>query len=180
MGLSSAGEAVKPARLCRTALLVVAPYLVVACGGSRPVLSEPQPKVAPGDPSSENTSGARPVFSNCLLGNSRFTSAGHEENPGDTRHGSRPSEPSCVIGANCVARQGVTTPGDGSVLMKCERGKCSCHLEALAPPHTAVDFRFAASCSSPEVMRQLIRDHCLAGMDVKERSHLPDATPNEN
>lgn len=180
MGLSSAGEAVKPTRLCRFAPLAFALYLVVACGGSRPVLSEPQPNVRPGDPSSENAPGTRPVFSNCLLSNSRFTSTGHEESLGDTRHSSRPSEPSCVIGANCVARQGVTTSGDGSVLMKCERGKCSCHLEALAPPHGAVDFEFAASCSSPEVMRQLIRNQCLAGMDVKERSHLPDATPNEN
>lgn len=169
-----------PARLCHAALLAVGLYLVVACGSSRPVPSEAPQKTPPGKPSSEDTPKARPVFSNCLLGNSKFSNAGYAESLGDTRHSSNPSEPNCVIGANCIAQQGVTTSGDGAVLMKCERGQCSCHLEALAAPHTVVEFQFAANCSSPEVMRQLIRDHCLAGMDVKDRAHLPDETPNEN
>lgn len=170
MGFSSAGEAVKATRLCRAAFLAFGQYLV-ACGGSPPLPSEPPPRMPPGEPSSENTPDARPVFSNCLLGNSRFTGAGYEESLGDTRHSSGATEPSCIIGANCIGQQGVTTTGDGAVLMKCERGQCSCHLEALAPPHTVVEFQFAAGCSSPEVMRQLILDHCLAGMDVKDRSH---------
>jgi hypothetical protein len=157
------------------------PCWFVACGGSRQVPSEPRPpKVLPGERSSESTSEARPVFSNCFLGNSRFTSSGYEESLGDTRHSSDSSEPSCAIGANCIAQQGVATPGDGGVLMTCERGQCSCHLEALTPPHTVVDFRFAAKCSSPEAMRQLILDHCLAGMDVEDPAHLPGETPNEH
>jgi hypothetical protein len=79
-----------------------------------------------------------------------------------------------------IAQQGITTSGDGAVVMSCEHGQCSCHLEALAPPNAVVEFHFAATCSSREVMRQLIRNHCLAGMDVEDGSHQTDETPKGN
>jgi hypothetical protein len=142
------------------------------------VASEPSPKKPAGEQSSLNPPEARPVFSNCLLGNSRFRSAGHEDSLGDSRDSSAPSEPSCAIGANCIAQQGVASAGDGTVFMECKHGQCSCHLQALTAPHTVADFQFTAKCSSPELMRQLIRDHCLAGMDVKDPSDVPAETLN--
>jgi hypothetical protein len=50
---------VNPACLCGIALLAAGPYSVVACRGSRPVLSEPPPKAASGEPSSESAHEAR-------------------------------------------------------------------------------------------------------------------------
>jgi hypothetical protein len=172
---------VKPDRLCRTLLLAVGPYVaVVACSGSRPVPSEPPPKTRPAEPTSEKTPDARLVFSNCHLGNAIFEGTRCQEGPSGGRRCPPPSEPSCTINASCIKQQGVITPRDGSVYMDCKEGRCSCHLRAHAPPETVVEFEFAASCSSLEVMRQLMRDHCLAGMEVIPRSGVPDAAPGEN
>jgi hypothetical protein len=170
----------KPACLCCASLFAIAPYLLIACSGSRPLPSEPPPRAPPREASAENTPEARLVFSNCYLGNFRFASAGYDESVGDGPRSSGASEPSCAINADCIAQQGVVTPGDGAVAMECERGNCSCHLEALAPPHTVAEFQFSATCSSPEVMQRLIREHCLAGMDVKSSSQVPDETPSRN
>ena len=150
----------------RTALLAFASCLVIDCGGSPVAPSEPPGSVSVGEPSSTNTPETRPAFSNCRLGSFRFASAGHDENTGAEPRRSGTSEPSCAINADCIGQQGKTTPGDGTVVMECERGECSCRLEALAPPQRIVEFRFSATCSSPEVMQQLMREHCLIGMDV--------------
>jgi hypothetical protein len=49
--LQSAGEAVKPSRVCLTALLVMSSYLVIACGGSPVVPLEPPTRVPARRPS---------------------------------------------------------------------------------------------------------------------------------
>jgi hypothetical protein len=150
----------------RTALLAFASCLVIDCGGSPVAPSEPPARASVGEPSSPSTPETRPVFSNCRLGSFRFASAGHDENTTGGSRRSGTSEPSCAINADCIAQQGKTTPGDGTVVMECERGECSCRLEALVPPNAVVEFHFAATCSSPDVMQQLMREHCLIGMDV--------------
>lgn len=154
-----------------TALLAYASCLVIDCGGSPVEPFEPPARISVGRPSSTNTPETRPVFSNCRLGSFRFASAGHDENTTGSPRRSGTLEPSCAINADCIAEQGKTTPGDGTVIMECEGGNCSCRLEALAPPSTVVQFGFVASCSTPEVMQQLIKDHCLIGMDVRTSSH---------
>lgn len=154
-----------------TALLAFASCLVIDCVGSPVAPSEPPARVSVGEPSSTATPETRPVFSNCRLGSFRFASAGHDENTtGGPRH-SGTAEPSCAINADCIAQQGKTAPGDGTVVMECERGECSCRLEALAPPQRIVEFSFVARCTTPKVMQQLIKDHCLVGMDVRTSSH---------
>jgi hypothetical protein len=160
---------VKPLRVCRTALLAMGPYLVLACGGS-PVAPPEPPVRVPDEPSSESSSEARPVFANCRLGSFRFASAGHDESVSGAARSAGSNEPNCAINADCIAQQGVTTHGDGAVAMECARGDCACRLESRTPPNTVVEFRFAATCSTPEVMERLIREHCLAGMDVKPAS----------
>lgn len=95
------------------------------------------------------------------------------------RHGYRngsPSEPSCTINASCIQQQGVIDPRDGSVYMDCKEGRCLCHLESHAEPRAVLEFEFAASCSSIEVMQQLMRDHCLAGMEVFPRAAESEET----
>jgi hypothetical protein len=164
---------------CSITLLAVRLSLVIACGGSAPVPSDPPPRVPSGEASSEKPAAARPVFSNCRLGSFRFASAGHDENASGGPRRSGTSEPSCAINADCIAQQGRTAPGDGAVVMECANGNCSCRLEALSAPNTVVEFDFAAVCSTPEVMQQLIREHCLAGMDVKASSQLSAETPGE-
>jgi hypothetical protein len=158
---------VKSDRFHRTLLLAVGPYLaVIACSGSRPTPSEAPPKTPLVEPGVEKTPKAPLVFSNCYLGNS--TISGSSCQAGASHRCPPPSEPSCSINADCIQEQGVTDPRDGSVYMDCKEGRCLCHLRAHAPPETVVEFEFAASCSSIEVMRQLMRDHCLAGMEVLE------------
>jgi hypothetical protein len=157
---------VKPDRLRRTVLLAVGQYLIVACSGSRPVPSDPPSKTPPAEPTPEKIPDARLVFSNCYLGNS--TISGSSCKAGPSHRCPPPSEPSCSINADCIQEQGVIDPRDGSVYMDCKEGRCLCHLRAHAPPETVVEFEFAASCSSIDVMRQLMRDHCLAGMEVLE------------
>lgn len=161
----------KADRLCRAVLLALGPYLgVVACSGSRPAPSEPPPRTATTEPSVEKTPEARLVFSNCRLGNSTRSGSSCREGPSGGRRCPPPSEPSCTINASCIQQQGVIDPRDGSVYMDCKDGRCLCHLESHTPPRAVVEFEFAASCASVEVMQQLMRDHCLAGMEV-----LPEA-----
>jgi hypothetical protein len=83
----------------------------------------------------------------------------------------RPNLIACCAGT--MWRAAVSNDSLGSVYMDCKEGRCSCHLRAHAPPETVVQFEFAASCSSTEVMRQLMRDHCVTGMEVLE-------APSEN
>jgi hypothetical protein len=85
-----------------------------------------------------------------------------------------PSEPS--VEKTPKAR---LVPRDGSVYMDCKEGRCLCHLESHTPPRAVVEFEFAASCSSVEVMRQLMRDHCLAGMEVLPRAGESEERPSE-
>jgi hypothetical protein len=159
--------------ICGIALRAISISVVMACASATSVPPELPPRA------SSEKAAARPVFANCRLGTFRFASEGHNEHGSDDRRPSEPSEPSCAINADCIAEQGRTTPGDGAVVMECASGNCSCRLEALAAPKTVFEFDFVASCSTPEVMQQLIRDHCLADMDVEPSSQGSAETPGE-
>lgn len=67
--------------------------------------------------------------------------------------------------------------GDGAVHMACEQGACACTLERLTAPNDVFEFEFAATCSSTEIMRQLIVEHCLKGMKVEAPAPTPDEGP---
>jgi hypothetical protein len=164
---------VNTASTCSIALRAITLSVVMACAGATSTPPELPPRA-----SSEKVA-ARPVFANCRLGSFRFASEGHDEHGSGDPRPAAPSEPSCAINADCIAQQGRTTPGDGAVVMECASGNCSCRLESLAAPKTVLEFDFVASCSSPEVMQQLIRDHCLAGMDVEPSSQGSAETPGE-
>ena len=60
-----------------------------------------------------------------------------------------------------------------SSLPACSAGGCSCTLESLASPSAVLTFDFVATCSSPEVMRRLMREHCLKGMELEPESPQP-------
>ena len=108
----------------------------------------------------------RPVFNNCLLGTSLIESRRHQSfGPGHVP-GPVTEDGSCHIGAACVAEQGRSVPGDGSVGMTCEKGECICELEPYTPPKDVVTFRFAATCWTRARAEELMREHCLNGMHM--------------
>ena len=75
----------------------------------------------------------------------------------------------CSYNAECVAEQGVESPGDGFVELECRTGdECSCRIEASAPASPAVTFSFQASCKTLEESKRLMLDHCMRGMGLAD------------
>jgi len=161
--------------------------MVVGAGGSFPACGSQAPapetpRAAPAEtpePAVEPTLGApaapapsqaeppaRPAFSNCVLhAGSVEARARRARLPGGAP-GAISQEGTCSYNAECVARHGESTPGDGLVDMRCTGGTCSCHLEPLAPPGPPFELQFTATCTSAQQAKQLLLEQCLNGMGV--------------
>ena len=72
----------------------------------------------------------------------------------------------CYFNAECIARHGERTAGDGFVYLACVNGDCSCRIEQDTPPSPPIAFQFRATCTTDARAKQLLLDHCLKGMNV--------------
>ncbi len=149
--------------------------LLDGCGNSQPVPVAPAPaEPEPKQPPPENTaaagappsSPARPVFSNCVLHAGEAHSKQHQSFGPGRQPGATAKEASCSFNAECIARHGEETEGDGFVYLACTEGDCSCRLEPVTPPASAVTFEFRASCVTSDDAERLLVEHCLKGMHV--------------
>jgi hypothetical protein len=134
--------------------------------------AQPEPAVEPaldGAPPSAPTPAAspvRPVFANCVLHAGTVDAKTRRQRLPGGAPGPITQEGACSYNAECVARQGESSPGDGLVDMRCSGGECTCRLEPLAPPSPPFELQFAAICTSAQQARQLLLERCLEGMGV--------------
>lgn len=127
---------------------------VIACGSPPPAQSAPPPPT--------------PVLSNCVLHAGEAATASRTDVTPEGQDTVN-IESVCSYNAECVAEQGVETPGDGFVELECRAdGECSCRVEPSAPASSAVTFSFRASCQTLEESERLMLDHCLKGMGLAD------------
>jgi hypothetical protein len=71
----------------------------------------------------------------------------------------------CSMDAECVERQGITTPGDRNVEIACQKSTCTCTAEPRASRARPSRFRFTADdpCASTERVRSLLLERCVPG-----------------
>jgi hypothetical protein len=124
---------------------------------------EPAPTVPAGVAGSGST---LPKLSNCVLHAGSVNVKARQEKGPDGTLGTAVQDARCTSNAECIAQQGQRTAGDGFVYLTCTNGDCSCRIEPDTPPAAPVEFHFQASCTTSAQAKQLLLDHCLAGMGV--------------
>lgn len=109
------------------------------------------------------------VFSNCVLHAGKFETV---KEPFEGAPGGTFVVNACSYDAECIARKGADTPGDGFVDLSCNGDRCKCRLEPLTPPGPIQVVDFGASCASLGDARRLLLERCMKGM------HLASAEPD--
>jgi hypothetical protein len=108
-------------------------------------------------PGFSSAAGARLVTGPCVLhsGNARVTTT----KPAGVHHAS------CSFDAECIAKHGASTPGDGFVRVECADTACFC--EWSTPRSDAplrAPFTLDAVPDAPDACKLLLRDRCMRGM----------------
>jgi len=67
----------------------------------------------------------------------------------------------CSMSATCVARQGVQTPGDGLVEVRCDEHGCACRIEVFDARPATRTFSFVAECKDTEQAERLLNERCI-------------------
>ena len=72
------------------------------------------------------------------------------------------SDAECAYNAECTKERGVSTPGDGSIALRCRSGTCVCVIEVFEPAASKREFSFEAECTSGDQARELLSTRCMA------------------
>jgi len=121
-----------------------------------PTTPQPQP-TAP-----EGQMQVAAIESECVLsaGESQTTtrrSFGPNRAPGPTTTLSA----GCSMIATCIAQQGVQTPGDGFVEVRCDEHGCACRIEVFDARPATQSFSFASECNDTEQAERLLNERCI-------------------
>jgi hypothetical protein len=78
------------------------------------------------------------------------------------------SKAECSFNAECVRRQGISSPGDGNVSLECVGKRCICSLKPLSRSARPTIFSFESDtpCSTGDMAERLILERCMAGLTV--------------
>ena len=122
-----------------------------------PPTTPPPPPIAPAGETQVTAIGTECVSS---AGESQTTtrrSFGPNRAPGS----STTLSAGCSMSATCIAQQGVQTPGDGLVEVRCDEHGCACRIEVFDARPATRTFSFVAECNDTEQAERLLKERCI-------------------
>jgi hypothetical protein len=109
-----------------------------------------------------------PISSPCVLHSGQANKHTHRIRLPDGSVGKESVHGSCSANAECIAKLGSDSVGDGSVRIECSGHSCTCRLEPLASqvePITST-FELDAPCMTSGGATKLLVERCMSGMTV--------------
>jgi len=112
-----------------------------------------------------------PISSPCVLHSGQANKRTHRSRLPDGSIGLESVGGSCSADAECIAKKGQQSVGDGFVRLQCSERACTCQLEPLTSRMEPITFTFEleAPCTTCSEAMKLIVQRCMPGMTVVSR-----------